>query len=260
MGESLEGRRAQTRTCSGASAPRRSVSAASAVAALPEIGPRRDPRHGRVPVLGEAGTGTPQRGARRSEQSWRPCLVELRFPLYGGSATGNAATRLGWSRIPSDGVAGALVIDTSAETLSTGPTTTNGPPRVPGNGPPRLASAWNCSTTSGVPCGESTSSRRCPVCGESLDGRRADARTCGSACRRLLYRGERLLAGRPDGPYETLAQWDARRRRGSARAESPSMRSERRAKRSHGRIRGGMLSASTNVPPRRANGRGRGTD
>jgi hypothetical protein len=56
-----------------------------------------------------------------------------------------------------------------------------------------------CATQS-----EDSASRRCPVCGASLEGRRVDACTCGAGCRRELYRVLRLAAGEADGPYRTL--------------------------------------------------------
>jgi hypothetical protein len=43
--------------------------------------------------------------------------------------------------------------------------------------------------------------RRYPVCGTSLDGRRADAVTCSTSCRRERDRLRRLLTGERDGRY-----------------------------------------------------------
>ncbi len=47
--------------------------------------------------------------------------------------------------------------------------------------------------------------RRCRVCGEDLEGRRADARYCSPACRVEGWRMARLLEGRPVGRYATLS-------------------------------------------------------
>jgi hypothetical protein len=49
--------------------------------------------------------------------------------------------------------------------------------------------------------------RRCPICGTSLDGRRADAVTCSASCRRERLRLLRLLSGEGDGRYETVREW-----------------------------------------------------
>lgn len=64
-------------------------------------------------------------------------------------------------------------------------------------------------------------SRVCPVCGESLEGRRADARYCGSVCRREARRVRALLTGRSDGPYRTLREYVNRRQRRAKRALRP---------------------------------------
>lgn len=45
----------------------------------------------------------------------------------------------------------------------------------------------------------------CPVCGASLDGRRADAVYCSNGCRQEAYRFRRLLAGRPVGRYVSVS-------------------------------------------------------
>jgi len=47
--------------------------------------------------------------------------------------------------------------------------------------------------------------RRCAFCGASLEGRRADARYCSTACRVESWRLRRLLEGRPVGRYATAA-------------------------------------------------------
>jgi hypothetical protein len=46
--------------------------------------------------------------------------------------------------------------------------------------------------------------RRCPVCGEGMEGRRANAEVCGTECRRIRNRVQRLCAGEVDGPYTNL--------------------------------------------------------
>ena len=61
------------------------------------------------------------------------------------------------------------------------------------------------------------SARRCQACGEPLVKRRADARFCTDKCRRMANRAARLAAGKPDGHYQSLVQWEERRRRGFAR-------------------------------------------
>ena len=56
--------------------------------------------------------------------------------------------------------------------------------------------------------------RGCAICGRALDGRRADARYCGPACRREASRLRRLLAGEPVDGYRNLADYlNARQRR-----------------------------------------------
>ena len=42
--------------------------------------------------------------------------------------------------------------------------------------------------------------RRCTVCGASLEGRRRQAHTCSSGCRRELSRIKAVASGRSDGP------------------------------------------------------------
>ena len=49
--------------------------------------------------------------------------------------------------------------------------------------------------------------RRCALCGADLDGRRADARYCGAACRRDACRIRRLASGVPDSGYRTLGDY-----------------------------------------------------
>lgn len=66
----------------------------------------------------------------------------------------------------------------------------------------------------------------CPVCGASLDGRRADARYCGRSCRREASRIRRLLAGQDEQGYRTLRDYINRRQR---RAK-PSLRRPERAR------------------------------
>jgi hypothetical protein len=56
--------------------------------------------------------------------------------------------------------------------------------------------------------------RVCAICGEALDGRRADARHCGAACRREASRLRRLLAGDPVEGYRSVADYlNGRQRR-----------------------------------------------
>jgi hypothetical protein len=55
--------------------------------------------------------------------------------------------------------------------------------------------------------------RRCPVCGRDLAGHRSDARVCGSSCRRELSRLRALLAGRRDGPYDSVNEYRNRRQK-----------------------------------------------
>ncbi len=57
----------------------------------------------------------------------------------------------------------------------------------------------------------SAMTRRCPVCGATLDGRRADAEVGGPVCRRERGRLRALLAGRGNGPYHSVAEYQARR-------------------------------------------------
>jgi len=59
--------------------------------------------------------------------------------------------------------------------------------------------------------------RRCAICGASMDGRRRDALVCGPACRRERGRLCALLAGRGDGPYETVGAYLERRQRRAKR-------------------------------------------
>lgn len=56
------------------------------------------------------------------------------------------------------------------------------------------------------------SSRRCPVCGTSLEGRRRDAIYDRPACRREGNRLLRLAAGKPDTGYRSLDEYAQRRR------------------------------------------------
>src|SRR5207237_10260253 len=56
--------------------------------------------------------------------------------------------------------------------------------------------------------------RRCPVCGRSLAGRDPRTRTCSAKCRREAARFRRVLGGRADGAYATLADLQNRRRNG----------------------------------------------
>jgi hypothetical protein len=60
----------------------------------------------------------------------------------------------------------------------------------------------------------------CIVCGRTLAGRHADARTCSAACRREASRFRAVLAGRGDGPYRTLADLNQRARIGVQTAVS----------------------------------------
>lgn len=64
--------------------------------------------------------------------------------------------------------------------------------------------------------------RRCPVCGTSLDGRRADAVTCSTSCRRERDRLRRLLTGERDGRYGSVREYDERRRRRAREAGAAS--------------------------------------
>lgn len=47
--------------------------------------------------------------------------------------------------------------------------------------------------------------RLCPVCGESLDGRRRHARYCSGACRAEASRLRRLLEGSPVDGFASVA-------------------------------------------------------
>lgn len=47
--------------------------------------------------------------------------------------------------------------------------------------------------------------RRCEFCGACMDGRRAKARFCSTACRAEAWRIRRLLNGDAVGRYDTLA-------------------------------------------------------
>lgn len=47
--------------------------------------------------------------------------------------------------------------------------------------------------------------RRCPVCGDSLDGMRAHARYCSGACRAEASRLRRLLDGSPADGFQSVA-------------------------------------------------------
>ena len=60
--------------------------------------------------------------------------------------------------------------------------------------------------------------RRCRYCGTDIAGRRSDAIVCGPGCRRELSRLRALMSGKRVGPYETLAQYAARRQRRAKRA------------------------------------------
>ena len=65
--------------------------------------------------------------------------------------------------------------------------------------------------------------RRCLFCGESIEGRRADARYCGSGCRVEASRMRRLLEGERDGHYVSardrmVAYGKPRRRRTHSRS------------------------------------------
>jgi hypothetical protein len=65
--------------------------------------------------------------------------------------------------------------------------------------------------------------RRYPVCGTSLDGRRADAVTCSTSCRRERDRLRRLLTGERDGRYGSrVREYDERRRRRAREAGAAS--------------------------------------
>jgi hypothetical protein len=56
--------------------------------------------------------------------------------------------------------------------------------------------------------------RACTVCGETLEGLRADARHCGAPCRREASRLRRLLAGDPVDGYRSIADYlNGRQRR-----------------------------------------------
>jgi hypothetical protein len=56
--------------------------------------------------------------------------------------------------------------------------------------------------------------RVCVVCGNSLEGRRIDARHCGGPCRAEASRLRAILSGRGSGPYRSLAErLEARRKR-----------------------------------------------
>ena len=46
--------------------------------------------------------------------------------------------------------------------------------------------------------------RRCPVCAQTLEGKRADAVYCGGPCRVEAWRIRRLLSGRSAGRYRCL--------------------------------------------------------
>jgi hypothetical protein len=59
---------------------------------------------------------------------------------------------------------------------------------------------------------------RCRVCGASMQAKRRDARCCSPACRREAARVRASVAGKSDGPCETLADLAARRQR---RAKPP---------------------------------------
>jgi hypothetical protein len=47
--------------------------------------------------------------------------------------------------------------------------------------------------------------RSCVVCGQSLEGRRADALHCSGACRAEASRIQRILSGSMPTPYSSLA-------------------------------------------------------
>jgi hypothetical protein len=47
--------------------------------------------------------------------------------------------------------------------------------------------------------------RSCVICGEPLEGRRADARHCSGACRAEASRIQRILSGSMPNPYPSLA-------------------------------------------------------
>jgi hypothetical protein len=47
--------------------------------------------------------------------------------------------------------------------------------------------------------------RSCVICGEPLEGRRADARHCSGACRAEASRIQRILSGSMPNPYSSLA-------------------------------------------------------
>lgn len=55
--------------------------------------------------------------------------------------------------------------------------------------------------------------RRCGICGASLAGRRADARSCSAACRAEASRLRRLLAGNPVDGYGSVFERSAARKR-----------------------------------------------
>jgi hypothetical protein len=55
--------------------------------------------------------------------------------------------------------------------------------------------------------------RRCPVCGESLEGRRSGARYCSGSCRARASIARRLADGVPVAGYASLTAWESRRRR-----------------------------------------------
>ena len=70
-----------------------------------------------------------------------------------------------------------------------------------------LAAEGRRAAHAGAPIGHAggRAVRRCALCGASLEGRRADARYCSSACRVEAWRLRRLLEGRPVGRYATAA-------------------------------------------------------
>lgn len=64
-------------------------------------------------------------------------------------------------------------------------------------------------------------SRRCAICGESIDGRRAHARYCGGPCRAEASRLNRLLRGERVDGYASVSERLAVARKRTQRREFP---------------------------------------
>jgi hypothetical protein len=65
--------------------------------------------------------------------------------------------------------------------------------------------------------------RRCVICGGSLEGHRRDALCCSAACRREASRVRAVLSGESDRPYSCLAQLIERRQRHAKRERGEPM-------------------------------------